>query len=97
MTQVELGQMIVDDDGINKVIQLHDWGGYTSEQIMPKEIFIEAYKRWIAKESDTMLDKIRAEIEERVVPRSVYTDKQKKQVLEIIDKYRKEQTDADSD
>jgi hypothetical protein len=38
----------------------------------------------------TPLDKLRAEIEEQIVPRSVYTDKQKKQILAIIDKYRNE-------
>jgi replication initiation and membrane attachment protein DnaB len=36
----------------------------------------------------TPLDKLRAEIEEQIVPRSVYTDKQKKQILAIIDNYR---------
>lgn len=40
-----------------------------------------------------VLDKIKADVEEQVVPRSVYTDKQKKQVLEIIDKYRGKQNE----
>lgn len=35
-----------------------------------------------------VIDKLRAEIEEQIVPRSVYTDKQKKQILAIIDNYR---------
>lgn len=42
-----------------------------------------------------LLDKIRADVEEQVVPRSVYTDKQKKQVLAIIDKYKAESEDKE--
>ena len=52
MTEVKLGQMIVDDYGIGKVIQIDDWGGYTSQIIIPKEIFMEAYKKWIIKECE---------------------------------------------
>lgn len=47
---------------------------------------------WLSalQEYKDVLNKIRAEIEEQIVPRSVYTDKQKKQILAIIDKYRNE-------
>lgn len=43
-----------------------------------------------ALDNEKILDKIRAEIDAQIIPRSSYTDKQKKQVLEIIDKYRGE-------
>lgn len=43
-----------------------------------------------ALDNEKILDKIRAEIEKQIIPRSSYTDKQKKQVLAIIDKYRGE-------
>lgn len=47
MEQVKIGQVIVDSYGISKVIKLDDFGGYTAEQIIPKEVFIEAYNKWI--------------------------------------------------
>ena len=47
MKEVKLGQIIVDNYGISKVIKLDDFGGYEAEQIIPKEAFIEAYNRWI--------------------------------------------------
>lgn len=55
MTQAKIGQMIVDDYGISKVIKIDDWGGYTSELIIPKETFIEAYKKWIVKKDEELL------------------------------------------
>lgn len=51
MAEVRIGQMIVDDYGISKVIRMDDLG-YMSEVIIPKDIFIEAYKKWIEKESE---------------------------------------------
>lgn len=50
-----------------------------------------------ALDNENVLDKIRAEIEVQIVPRSVYTDKQKKQILAIIDKYRNEVNDGHMD
>lgn len=52
----------------------------------------KSIREWvkIITEQEPILDKIRAEIAEQIIPRSSYTDKQKKQVLEIIDKYRGE-------
>jgi hypothetical protein len=35
-----------------------------------------------------VLDRIRTEIDEQIIPRSSHTDRQKKEVLKIIDKYR---------
>ena len=51
MAEVKIGQMIVDDYGISKVIRIDNLG-YMSEVIIPKDVFIEAYKQWIAKESE---------------------------------------------
>lgn len=51
MVDVKIGQMIVDDYGISKVIRMDDLG-YMSEVIIPKDIFIEAYKQYIANESE---------------------------------------------
>lgn len=48
MKQVKIGQLIVDNYGISKVIKLDDFGGCVKQQIIPKEIFIEAYNKWIA-------------------------------------------------
>ena len=47
MAEVKIGQMIVDDYGISKVIRIDNLG-YMSEVIIPKDVFIEAYKQWIA-------------------------------------------------
>lgn len=61
------------------------------------EITLGEYEEMIAplhREVDA-LDKIRAEIEEQIIPRSSYTDKQKRQVLEIIDKYKAESEDEE--
>ena len=35
----------------------------------------------------SVIEDIRAEIDEQIIPRSSYTDKQKKQVLKIIDRH----------
>lgn len=48
MEQVKIGQIIVDSYGISKVIRLNNFGGYTAQEIIPKEVFIEAYNKWIA-------------------------------------------------
>lgn len=54
-------------------------------------IMLEALEMAIeALEQESVIDKIRIEIEKQIIPRSSYTDKQKKQVLAIIDKYRSE-------
>lgn len=55
MEQVKIGQVIVDDYGISKVIKLDDWGGYIEELIIPKEVFIEAFQKYIKAESEECL------------------------------------------
>ena len=52
MEQVKIGQFIVDSYGISKVVKLDDWGGYTAEQIIPKEVFIEAFQKYIKEEGE---------------------------------------------
>ena len=52
MSEVKIGQVIVDRYGISKVVKLDGWGGYTTEQIIPKEVFIEAYNKYIKAESE---------------------------------------------
>ena len=95
MEQVGVGKRIVNDYGISKVIQVDDWGGYTTEMIIPKETFIEAYEKWIVKENDTMLDSIKADIIARdknikAVRRDGCCFFTAEEVLEIIDKYKGE-------
>ena len=41
------GEFEVTDKGIERVIAVGDYGGYTVELVIPKEVFIEAYKKWI--------------------------------------------------
>lgn len=47
MAKEQIGQVIVDNYGISRVIKLDDFGGYEAKQIIPKEAFIEAYNKWI--------------------------------------------------
>ena len=44
--------------------------------------WLKDYKRLLG-----AIEDIRAEIDEQIIPRSSYTDKQKKQVIEIIDRH----------
>ena len=44
--------------------------------------WLKEYKRLL-----WAIEDIRAEIDEQIIPRSSYTDKQKKQVLDIIDRH----------
>jgi len=52
MNEVKMGQVIVDSYGISKVVKLDGFGGYTAEQIIPKEVFIKAYNKYIKAESE---------------------------------------------
>lgn len=52
MDKIKIGQVIVDSYGIGKVVELDDFGGYTAEQIIPKEVFIEAFQKFIKEESE---------------------------------------------
>ena len=47
MKEVKIGQLVVTSHNIGRVIELTDNGGYISEQVIPKEVFVEAYKKWI--------------------------------------------------
>ena len=42
-----VGSVFVDDTGIHKVIEVGDYGSYTCESIIPRAVFIEAYKKYI--------------------------------------------------
>lgn len=48
-----LGEIVVKDHGICKIIDVDDYAGYTMETILPKEVFVEAFKKYIMKEGDT--------------------------------------------
>lgn len=45
--KVKTGQLVVTSHDIGRVIRPTDNGGYISEQVIPKEVFVEAYKKWI--------------------------------------------------
>lgn len=51
MKQVKEGQFIVDSGGISKVVEAYSDGGYVTKQIIPKEVFIEAFQKFIKAES----------------------------------------------
>lgn len=44
---LHLGSVFVDDLGINKVVSIGDYGGYTCESIIPRAVFVEACKKFI--------------------------------------------------
>lgn len=46
-----LGEIVVKDHGICKIVDVDDYAGYTMETIIPKEVFIEAYKKYIIDDS----------------------------------------------
>ena len=45
-----LGDFIVREKGIYRITEVDDYAGYTSELILPKDIFIEAYNKYIKNE-----------------------------------------------
>lgn len=45
-----LGDFIVGERGISRIINVDDYAGYTTELILPKDIFIEAYNKYIKNE-----------------------------------------------
>lgn len=50
-----LGDLIVDDKGISKIVRVDpDYSGYTSELIMPRAVFVEAYKKYIIEETKSI-------------------------------------------
>ena len=42
-----LGDFIVRENGIYRITEVDGYAGYTSELILPKDIFIEAYNKYI--------------------------------------------------
>lgn len=46
-----VGSVFVDDTGIHKVIEVGDYGEYTCENIIPRAVFVEAYKKYILEEA----------------------------------------------
>lgn len=46
-----VGSVFVDDTGIHKVIEVGDYGEYTCENIIPRSVFVEAYKKYILEEA----------------------------------------------
>lgn len=42
-----LGDFVVGDNGISKIVEVDDYSGYTAELVLPKEVFIEAYNKYI--------------------------------------------------
>ena len=47
-----LGEIVVKDHGICKIVDVDGYAGYTMETIMPKEVFVEAYKKYIQGDTD---------------------------------------------
>lgn len=50
MEKKQVGEMIVTAHGIERVIETGDCGSYTSELIISKEVFREAYRKFIGHE-----------------------------------------------
>jgi hypothetical protein len=42
-----VGEVIVTDSGISRIIEFGDYNGYTAEQILPKSAFVEAFNKFI--------------------------------------------------
>ena len=99
MEQVKIGQEIVSDSGIGRVVRIGDCGSYTAEMIISKEAFIEAFEKWglpSRKERDenypiSNIDKIKTEIKEirDSWRKDCYDDEANAldTALKIIDKY----------
>lgn len=47
MEKRQVGEMIVTDHGIERVIETGDCGTYITELIISKEVFQEAYRKFI--------------------------------------------------
>lgn len=46
----KLGDFVVGDNGISRIIEVDGYAGYTGELVLPKEVFIEAYNKYIKDE-----------------------------------------------
>lgn len=50
---IKRGQFVVESDGISQVVEVDDSGKiYVTRQIMPKEIFVEAFQKFIKESED---------------------------------------------
>lgn len=56
-----LGDFIVREKGIYRITKVDDYAGYTSELILPKDIFIGAYNKYIKGDVDTQDEWIKKE------------------------------------
>ena len=43
----QVGEYEVSDKGVELVVNVGDYGTYTTQMVLPKEIFIECYNKWI--------------------------------------------------
>lgn len=72
-----VGSVFVDDIGIHKVIEVGDYGEYTCENIIPRAVFVEAYKKYILEEAKNT-GEIRVNI----------PDDEKEKIIEAVKKER---------
>lgn len=54
MEKRQVGEMIVTDRGIERVIETGDLGSYTTELIISKEVFQEAYEKYIESKTEEL-------------------------------------------
>lgn len=47
----KLGDFVVGDNGISRIIEVDGYAGYTAKLVLPKEAFIEAYNKYIKDEA----------------------------------------------
>ena len=66
MNNKNVGDYEVTDAGISRIISLDDLGGYTSEVIISKDAFIEAYNKYICEELEKkqLINQINVNIDE---------------------------------
>lgn len=48
----QVGEYEVSDKGVELVVDVGDCGTYTTKMVLPKEIFIECYNKWIKEQTD---------------------------------------------
>lgn len=60
----QIGEYEVDDYGISKIEKVIDEKHYITRCIMPKEVFIEAYNKYIGDKTKIILNNIRDEVKE---------------------------------
>ena len=70
-----VGSVFVGDTGIHKVIEVGDYGEYICEDIIPRSVFVEAYKKYILEEAKN-IGEIRINI----------PDNEKEKIIEAVRK-----------